>query len=118
MEKPDTGLEVEVKTDEGATLVEVVRALQKRLREAFGTSGLTSRVKDEGASVIANSDGWQFTARGRRDGEVVFDLGEAVYRVVRPVERLNRVGREGDTIAFVFGDRELPPLGSGTGHRV
>lgn len=118
MEETDADVEVEVKTDEGATLVEEARTLQKRLKETFGGSALTSRIEDEGASVIVNGDGWQFTARGGGDGELVFKPGDTAYRIVRPVGTLNRVERDGEAIVFVFDDGESFTLKKGMEHRV
>jgi len=117
----ETGAEAEVEVevvDEGRKVVEEARKLQKRLKKTFGRSALTSRVEDEGGSVVINGDGWQLTPRGGGDGEIVFRPGDTAYRTVRPVERLKRVDRDGDAITFAFEDGESFTLKKGLEHRV
>ncbi|MGK2230735.1 MAG: hypothetical protein ACI9QA_000895 [Methanobacteriota archaeon] len=104
---------VEVEEDDGVTVVEEARELERRLKKEFGRTALTTRVEDEGESVVVNGDGWQFTARG---DEVVFKPAGTPYRNVRNVADLEAVGKEDGGVTFVFGDEEFV-LGKGVEHR-
>ncbi len=112
----DENVEVEVETDEGATVVESARELQRRLKNAFGTAALTTRIEEEGERVVVNGDGWQFTAR--RDDTVVFKPGGTSYRIVRDANALESVSTDSETeeVVFVFADEEIV-LRRGVEHR-
>lgn len=104
---------VEVDTEEGVTVVEEARELERRLKRAFGRSALSTRVEEEGQKVVVNGDGWQFIARG---DEVIFKIGDTPYRLIRRTEDLEAVENEGDGMVFVFGDEEIA-LRRGVEHR-
>jgi hypothetical protein len=104
---------VEVETDEGTTVVEEARELERRLRRAFGDAALTTGIEEEGERVVVTGDGWKFIARG---DEVVFVPGGASYRIVRSVGALESVERDDDDVVFDFGDERIT-LGRGVEHR-
>jgi 5-enolpyruvylshikimate-3-phosphate synthase len=103
---------VEVDTDEGVTVVEEARELETRLKRAFGSAALTTRVEEEGERVVVNGDGWQFIARG---DEVVFKPAGTPLRMVRSVNDLEAVEHD-EGVVFVFGDEEFA-LRRGVEHR-
>jgi len=104
---------VEVDTEEGTTVVDEARELERRLRRTFGSSALTTRVEEEGERVVVTGDGWKFIARG---DEVVFVPGGGSYRIVRSVGALESVERTDDGVVFDFGDERIS-LGRGVEHR-
>jgi hypothetical protein len=106
-------VDVEVETEDGATVVEEARELERRLKRFFGRAALTTRVEEEGERVVVNGDGWRFTARG---DEIVFKPGGTPYRMVRGVDDLESVEDVGDGVVFVFGDEEFV-LSRGVEHR-
>jgi len=109
-------IEVEVKTDDGAEVVENARELQRRLKRTFGNAGLTTRIEEQGERVVVNGDGWQFTAR--RDETVVFKPGGTPYRIVRDANALESVEKNDADggVVFVFEDEEIT-LRRGVEHR-
>jgi len=92
----DVGMKFGVETDDGATVVEAARELERRLGKTLGGAALTTR-------VVVNGDGWRFVSRG---DEVVFKHGGTLYRIARSVG------------AVVFADEEVAlSRGEGVGHR-
>ncbi|MFP4189010.1 MAG: hypothetical protein ACLFR5_06355 [Halobacteriales archaeon] len=109
----DTEVNVEVETEEGTTVVEGARELERKLKNTFGNAALTTRVEEEGEKVVVNGDGWQFVARGE---DIVFKPGGTPYRMVRRVDDLEAVENHGGGVVFVFGDEEIT-LRHGVEHR-
>jgi len=114
-EEVEVEVEVEVETEEGVETVEGPRDLERRLKDGFGRSALTTSVEDDGGTVVVNGDGWRFEARAAGE-ELSFKPGGASYRIVRDAADLETVERDGDGMVFVFADETIT-LGQGIEHR-
>lgn len=113
-----TDVEVEMNTDAGdtETVVEKAEELERELKEVFGSSALTTQVKEEGDRVSVNGDGWGFVVRG--DESLVFKPGGAAYRIVRDMDDLETVEQKDDGgVSFVFADEKIT-LRRGVEHRI
>ena len=116
MEETDVEVEMDAGLEEGKKVIENAKELERGLKEVFGSSALTTQVKDKGNRVSVKGDGWSFVVRG--DVSLVFKPGGASYRIVRDVGDLENVEEKDDGgVSFVFTDEESITLRRGVEHR-
>ncbi|MDZ7687694.1 MAG: hypothetical protein U5J64_03055 [Halobacteriales archaeon] len=111
----DADMEVEItKQDEPSEVARDAEALERGLKELFGSSALTTDIEEKDDRVSVNGDGWGFVVRG--DGSLVFKPGGSAYRIVRSTDALEKVENEGEGVSFVFGNEKIK-LRRGVEHR-
>lgn len=117
MDETDADIDVEVeitKQDEPGEVARDAEALERSLKELFGSSALTMDVEEKDDRVSVNGDGWGFVVRG--NGSLVFKPGGTAYRIVRSTDALEKVENDGEGISFVFGNEKIT-LRRGVEHR-